>query len=508
MMWTCPNCKANTENDVCPQCGLPMEQGEASPATKLLKNHLSSASFIVGTICLTAALILTAVLGIIGYNPFTADSLKEATSAVGSTLNYTFPEGFNEQVGALVAQDKDTTVKVSLTALLLVIGCWLFIGQTGKKRIHIKNGGVVLCKISFIFNIVAYSILLVMDVLTVVGVTLFHGELMKVADMIPEDFSALGELTSAILESNWFQMALLIVCGALAIFFLIGILFNASLVRSANAVNYTCKTGNFTQKRVSLFAAIILIIMFVFNLAFGLFTLVLDMNMEGIAVLLNAIAYLLFAIALIGYRKAVGRIYAVYVDGMTYENKGYSEDILTEENVNGTENEIPMVESINVPQEEIVSQGPSAEELEQQRLEQERLAQQQAEQERLAQQQAEQERLAQQQAEQQRIAQQRAEQQRLAQLRAQQAAAQQAAAQQAVTQQPPVQPQAQVPQPSAEQKQAAKDEFEAFFARQQQAAEAQAEATKKESARGGKRCPRCGQPVNNPYFCMNCGLRL
>ena len=548
MMWTCPNCKVNTENEECPQCGLPFSQGEGSPATKMLKNALSSPAFIVATVCVTAAFLLSIALNVMQYNPFSVDDLKEATQAVGQFI--TIPEDFVDQMSVQLNSPSSTVTRYSVNpfGLLMIVGLWLLVVQgCSKKRPYVQKGGMVCLKITFIVNIVALSIALFFVILGVIALCCFRQEILQSFNNIPAELSSLGKLGTDLFSSSYFIMTVLILCGILSVILLVSLLFFAALKRSMSVIQYTASSGNFTQKRVSKFAAIILIIMFAFSLCSGLFTLILDMNMEGIVVLLSAIAYLLFAITLLQYRKQITNVYARYVEGVNGDQQDYMpEKPIVEENIPMVSAEsfaaapavAPAAPVAEVPVEQPVYEEPVYEQLVEEPVYEEPVYEQPAYEEPAYTEPVYEQTAYEEPVYEEPVYEQPVYEQPVAPAPApippQPVQAPMSTPMPAQTPPPaptkmpaptqpvtkPVQPAAPVqpaqpvapsqpvqPTVPAQPTQQAKpqDEFEAFFARQQAAQQQQ----EQQALNKGKNvCPRCGQPVNNPYFCMNCGLRL
>lgn len=523
MMWFCPNCKANTENDQCPQCGLPYAQGEATAATRLLKSVVGSTAFIVATVCITAAVLLSIVLSVIQYNPFSQENMDEAITSTISAVNYKMPEGTTvedliTEINTLVKKDSNQgniSITIPFLAILAIVGCWLLIGQSSRKRIYVRSGGIVCLKIYYIFQLVCQSLLLVFDALLIFAMALFRQEIFNGIKTVEADYSTLAAVLKNIFMQSWFQLFSFIICGVFAIIILFGILFDASMIRTMNAIKYTSKTGNFTAKCASLFGAIIFILLFVLNISSGVFTLVFDMNMEGIATLLIGIADLLFAISMLSHRKKVGKIYAMYVDGVSYKDDYQYEDGIPEDASNYYDPSAPapvvLEQDINLAPQE-VSQPVIPAVMEQPEIPAQPVAVPQPP-----------------------VAPPVMPVQTPTPIAPAQPVAPavpaqpkpvapeqpSAPAQPVVPVQPvapaqpvapvqpvaPAQPVAPV-QPAAPQQPKQQQEFEAFFARQEAAAAQQAETQKQAAQASGKRCPRCGQPISNPYFCMNCGFRL
>lgn len=308
MTWCCSKCKKETENERCPQCGLPMVEGNPSTATKLLQNSISSPTFMLGTICFTVAVILVILLGILQYNAFTQESFTEAYHAVVNSISYNAPEGLEAQANSFVQKNIYGEASLPTLAILAAVGIWLLVVEGNKRQFKVKKGGFVCLKVYFVIQIVLCALSILTCILGFLGILLFRNDLLNMLQRIPDEYTAISIVLGDILQAKWFIPVVAIVLGGLTVISVLFLVYSIEMTKSIYRVKYVAETGNLAQKKVSLFAIILMFIGCAISLVYGFFTLIFDKNLEGLYSILYGISYCMFALTLIEYRKSVKRV--------------------------------------------------------------------------------------------------------------------------------------------------------------------------------------------------------
>ncbi len=313
MLWRCPACNRQTEEPICSRCQTPMESGEPSDATALIKETCGSVLFLAAVICFTAAIVISVVFSLLPTKPMEPvnveeipDFLTEFEEDVGITINADLKdaivaasEDISENGVIDVEAANEKTFSLPLLSILACVGLWLLLVQGYNDRVSLQKGGPICLKIVTIIGEVVSIILAVSFAILCVGLWIKRPELVAVFNEQGEDVWA--KLFAALLSNDVVMWVLLILCGVIAVASVVAVLFFIFATKTVNSLLYTAKTGNF-GKKASLFVGVILCVLAVMFLADGCSLLEMG-NWNGIAVLLNAVAYLLFAITLFIYRS-------------------------------------------------------------------------------------------------------------------------------------------------------------------------------------------------------------
>ncbi len=265
MLWRCPACNRQTEEPVCSRCQTPMESGEPSDATGLIKETCGSVLYLVAVICFTAALILSIVVSWIpNKNTITLDTdeIKTAISDFEEDTGLQFNPRERKAILNLVDEaNENETVNVDtvvnsengsfpLLSILACIGLWLLLAQGYNARASLQKGGPILLKIATIIGEVVSIIAVVCGALLCVG--LWMGRPGLVAVLNEQDGDALAESFRVLLSSDIIMWGLLILCGMIVVAGILYTLFFIFATRTVNGILHTAKTGHF-GKNASLF---------------------------------------------------------------------------------------------------------------------------------------------------------------------------------------------------------------------------------------------------------------
>ncbi len=301
MLWRCPACNRQTEEPVCSRCQTPMEAGEPSAATGLLKETAGSVLFLIAVIAFTAALVFSIVSGFFVHETIGMKDIKEAVTlfsdATGTKMTaeawkgiHTLFNEFNEQVDVQSGE-------LPLVNILACVGLWLVLAQGYTNRVNFRKGGPIVLKVATVLCEVGAIVVTICGGLLGAGLWLGRPELVAT---FGENEDAIAVAIHDLLACETTMWILLGLCGVMVVFGLLYTVFFICATKSVNRVLYTAKTGDF-GKRVSAFVGVALCVAAVALAADAVGSL-LTANVAGIGSALYAVAYLLFAIVLFCYR--------------------------------------------------------------------------------------------------------------------------------------------------------------------------------------------------------------
>ena len=314
MLWRCPACNRQTEEPVCSRCQTPMEAGEPSDATGLIKETCGSVLYLIAVICFTASIILSMVISWIPNKnaiTFNTDEIKTAISNFEEDSGLQFNPRERKAILNLADEaNKNETINVDtvvnsdngsfpLLSILACIGLWLLLAQGYNAHASLQKAGPILLKIATIIGEVVAIILTVCAVMLGVGLWLGRPEL--VATLNDQDGDALAESLRVLLSSDVIMWGLLILCGLLVVAGILYTLFFIFATRTVNGILHTAETGHF-GKNASALVAVMLGLSALGLLAGGISSLLVGSWGGGIAALLKGAAFLLFSIILFIYR--------------------------------------------------------------------------------------------------------------------------------------------------------------------------------------------------------------
>lgn len=314
MLWRCPACNRQTEEPVCSRCQTPMEAGEPSDATGLIKETCGSVLYLIAVICFTAAIILSMVFSWIPNKntiSLDTDGIKAAISDFEedtgihlnprerkAILNLADEANENETVNVDAVANSENG-SFPLLSILACIGLWLLLAQGYNAHTSLQKGGPILLKIATIIGEVVSIIAVVCGALLCVGLWMGRPELVAVLN--EQDGDALAEAFRVLLSSDVIMWGLLILCGLIVVAGILYTLFFIFATRTVNGILHTAKTGHF-GKNASAFVAVMLGLASLGLFAGAIGSLSLGNWGGGIASLLNGTAFLLFSIILFIYR--------------------------------------------------------------------------------------------------------------------------------------------------------------------------------------------------------------
>ena len=310
MLWRCPACNRQTEEAVCSRCHTPMEAGEPSAATGLLKEIAGSVWFLIAVICFTAAVVVATVSPLFATPPqVDAADVKTAVTAfsdaTGTSLN---PHALKAISTLFEAGEEETAavpeMELPLWNILIVVGLWLCVAQGYTNRVNFRKGGPIVLKVGTILGQVFGILVLVCGALLAVGMWFLRSSLVEELAKVENDrvAAALKHLL-ACEATMWIFLG---IAALVAVIGLVYLLFFASATRALNSVLFTAKTGDF-GKRAGGLAAVLLCVAFAVNAANAVWSLVAG-DLGGIGTALYAVAYLLFAVTLFTLRRRAVRL--------------------------------------------------------------------------------------------------------------------------------------------------------------------------------------------------------
>lgn len=314
MLWRCSACNRQTDEPVCSRCQTPMEAGEPSDATALLKETCGSVLFLIAVICFTAALVFSVVYSWLPkepIKPISADEVKSALADVEESTGIQLTPRVHKAITTLAEElGKDGVIDVNnvmeqsgeslpLFSILACIGLWLMLAQGYNSRVNFRKGGPICLKIVTIVYEVVSIIAVVCGALLLVG--LWVGRPQLVVALNEQESDVFANAFSALLSSDVVMWGLIILCGLIVVAGILYTLFFIFATKTVNGILHTAKTGDF-GKRASAFVGVMLCLASLGMLGDAVGSL-LTKNWSGIASLLNGAAYLLFAITLFIYRS-------------------------------------------------------------------------------------------------------------------------------------------------------------------------------------------------------------
>ena len=301
MLWRCPACNCQTQEEVCSRCQTPMKDGEPSAATGLLKETFGSVPYLIAVIAFTAALIFSMAAAFFPADPVSLEDVKKVvvtfSDVTGTKMEpaawgaiHTLYSTIKEEAGA-------TDTSLPLMEVLACVGLWLLLGQGYTARVNLRKGGPIVLKIAVIFGEVAAWIATVCGVLLAVGL---WAERAQLVEILGTSDDALLAAFHDLLSCEATMWLLLLLCAVMAVCGLVYVVFFLSAARTVNSMLFTAKTGDF-GKRAGLFVGIALCVAGVAMTADAVLSLMMR-DWRGIGSLLYGVAYLLFAILLFCYR--------------------------------------------------------------------------------------------------------------------------------------------------------------------------------------------------------------
>ena len=304
MLWRCPACNRQTDEPVCSRCQTPMEAGEPSAATGLLKETAGSVVFLIAVICLTAAVVFSAVFSF--FSPAVAVDVNDVKSAVtsfsevtGTDLNPYALKAISVLYDAADSEAVAQSEGLPLGNVLALVGLWLCLAQGYTNRVNFRKGGPIVLKVYTVIGKVAAIIVTVCGVLLGVGLWLERAALVEL--LSTEESDAVVAAVKNLLACETTMWLLLGLCAVMVVGGLLYLLFFISATRAVNSALFTAKTGDF-GKRAGGLAGVMLCLAFLgmaadagVSLWFG--------NLNGIGSALYALAFLFFAIVLFRYRR-------------------------------------------------------------------------------------------------------------------------------------------------------------------------------------------------------------
>lgn len=313
MLWRCPACNRQTEEPICSRCQTPMEAGEPSDATGLLKETFGSVLYLIAVICFTAALVVSMVFSWLPQKPIGTVDVDEIKSGIadfeqdtGIQLNprvnkaiVTLAEEVSEN-GSINVDElaEQSNGSLPLLSILACVGLWLLLAQGYNNRVNLRKGGPICLKIVTIISEVVSIILTVVGLLLCVGLWVGRPQLVEMLN--EQEGDKIANAFSALISSDVVMWGLIALCGVITFVGIVYTLFFIFATKTVNSMLHTAKTGDF-GKRASMFVGVLLCVATLGMYADAVGSL-LTQNWTGISSLLRGTAYLLFAITLFIFR--------------------------------------------------------------------------------------------------------------------------------------------------------------------------------------------------------------
>ncbi len=308
MLWRCPACNRQTEEETCPHCQMSIGDGEPSAATGLLKETAGSVVFLIAVICFTAALLFSVATSWIPSRQVAIQDVKQVVTVFSDVTGTKMTATAWHAIHTLFTEYKNEMASSSgelpLLSVLVCIGLWLSLAQGYTARVNFRKGGPIVLKVATVMSEVAAAIVMVSGGVLCAGLWVKRPEIVLALDEMKGD--AIATAIRDLMACEATMWLLLAFCGVLAVGGLLYLLFFISATRTVNGVLFTARTGDF-GKRPRVFVGVMLCLASVGLLAESVWALSLG-DIHGIGTALYAVSFLLFAIVLLRYRYRAYRL--------------------------------------------------------------------------------------------------------------------------------------------------------------------------------------------------------